>query len=66
MTDVKKLYFDELPSILRDLRQYRHLDTERIVYRLYLGEGMVTLQIRKVIIPFCFEKIEERRKDGKN
>jgi hypothetical protein len=40
---MKKLYFDELPSILRDLRQYRHLDTERIVYKLYLGEGMVTL-----------------------
>ena len=43
VTDVKKLYFDELPSVLRDLRQYRLLDTERIVYRLYIGEGMVTL-----------------------
>jgi len=36
-------HFDELPSVLRDLRQYRLLDTERIVYRLYLGEGMSVL-----------------------
>ena len=40
---MKKLHFDELPSVLRDLRQYRLLDTERIVYRLYLGEGMSAL-----------------------
>jgi len=40
---IKKLHFDELPSVLRDLRQYKPLDTERIVYKLYLREGMVTL-----------------------
>jgi|GEM_PF-2860547 len=42
----KKLHFDELPSVLRDLRQYRLLDTERIVYRLIFGEGMSALGAR--------------------